>query len=60
MLTALLHTAAAWPVRVVLVVASAVLVVESGSLVGIALPGSTLLVALGLWSLAGHVVRVGV
>lgn len=51
MLTALLHAAAGWPVPVVLVVSCAVLVVESGTLVGMALPGSTLLVALGLWSL---------
>jgi membrane-associated protein len=55
-LTALLHAAASWPVPVVLVVACALLVVESGTLVGMALPGSTLLVALGLWSLtAPHV-----
>ncbi|GAA5124634.1 DedA family protein [Pseudonocardia adelaidensis] len=51
MLTALLQAAAAWPAPVVLVVACAVLVVESGTLVGMALPGSSLLVALGLWSL---------
>jgi membrane-associated protein len=51
MLTALLQTAAGWPVPVVLAVACAVLVVESGTLTGMALPGSTLLVALGLWSL---------
>lgn len=51
MLTTLLETAAAWPAPVVLVAACAILVAESGTLVGMALPGSTLLVALGLWSL---------
>jgi membrane protein DedA with SNARE-associated domain len=50
-LTALLDAAATWPVPVVLAVAGALLVVESGALVGIVLPGSTLLVGLGLWSL---------
>ena len=50
MLNALLHVAAAWPLPVVLAVAGALLVVESGTLVGMALPGTTLLVALGLWS----------
>ncbi len=49
-LTALLETVATWPAAVVLVVAAMVLVVESGTLVGVALPGTTLLVALGLWS----------
>jgi membrane-associated protein len=50
-LTALLDTAADWPVAVVLAVAGALLVVESGTLIGIALPGTTLLVGLGMWSL---------
>jgi membrane-associated protein len=50
-LTALLDAAAAWPVPVVLAVAGVVLAAESGTLVGVFLPGSTLLVALGLWSL---------
>ena len=49
-LTDLLATVATWPPPVVLTVASALLTVESGALVGILLPGSTLLVALGLWS----------
>jgi membrane-associated protein len=49
-LTALLDTVANWPAAVVLVVATMVLVVESGTLAGLALPGTTLLVALGLWS----------
>jgi membrane-associated protein len=49
-LTALLDTVANWPASAVLVVAAMVLVVESGTLVGLALPGTTLLVALGLWS----------
>jgi membrane-associated protein len=51
MLTALLDAVAAWPPPVVLTAASALLIVESGSLVGILLPGATLLVALGLWTL---------
>lgn len=51
MLTALLHTTAAWPVALVLAVAGTLLVAESGTLVGLALPGATLLVALGMWSL---------
>jgi membrane-associated protein len=50
-LTAVLDAVSAWPVPVVLAVASALLIVESGSLVGILLPGTTLLVALGLWTL---------
>jgi membrane-associated protein len=49
-LTAALDAAAALPVPAVLVVAAALLLVESGTLVGMALPGTTLLVALGLWS----------
>jgi membrane-associated protein len=49
-LTALLDTVVNWPPAAVLVVAGMVLVVESGTLVGVALPGTTLLVALGLWS----------
>jgi membrane-associated protein len=49
-LTALLDTVANWPASVVLVVTAMVLVVESGALVGVALPGTTLLVGLGLWS----------
>jgi membrane-associated protein len=48
--TALLELAAGWPVPAVLAVAGVLLIVESGTLVGIALPGTTLLVALGLWS----------
>ena len=39
MLSTLLHVAAAWPLPVVLAVAGALLVVESGTLVGMALPG---------------------
>jgi membrane-associated protein len=50
-LNALLHAAAAWPVPAVLAAAGALLVAESGTLVGLALPGATLLVALGVWSL---------
>jgi len=60
-LTAILDAVAAWPVPVVLGVASALLIVESGSLVGILLPGTTLLVALGLWTLtAPHALAVAV
>jgi membrane-associated protein len=50
-LTALLDAAASWPVPVVLAVSGALLVVESGTLFGVVLPGTTMLVALGLWSL---------
>jgi membrane-associated protein len=49
-LTALLDAAAALPVPAVLTVAAALLLMESGMLAGIALPGTTVLVALGLWS----------
>jgi membrane-associated protein len=60
-LTALLDIAATWPAPVVLGVAGVLLVVESGALVGIVLPGTTLLVALGLWSLtAPHVLAPAV
>jgi membrane-associated protein len=50
-LSAFLDAAVSWPVPVVLAVACALLIVESGTLAGMALPGTTLLVALGLWSL---------
>jgi membrane-associated protein len=50
-LNALLDAAATWPVPAVLAAAGALLVAESGTLVGLALPGATLLVALGVWSL---------
>jgi membrane-associated protein len=53
LLDALRSATAGWPVPLVLAVAAALLVVESGTLVGMALPGTTLLVALGLWA---HVV----
>lgn len=46
----MLETAASWPVPAVLAAAAALLVVESGTLVGMALPGTTLLVAVGLWA----------
>jgi membrane-associated protein len=60
-LTAVLDTVVAWPPPVVLTAASALLIVESGSLLGILLPGTTLLVALGLWTLtAPHVLAVAV
>jgi membrane-associated protein len=51
-LTAVLDAVGALPVPAVLAVAAVLLVVESGTLVGMALPGTTLLVALGLWSRA--------
>lgn len=50
MLTAILATAAGWPVPLVLVAAGLLLVVESGTLFGMVLPGTTVLVALGLWT----------
>lgn len=50
MLTLLLDAVASLPVPVVLLVAAMVLVAESGTVFGIVLPGTTLLVALGLWS----------
>lgn len=50
MLNALLETAGGWPVPLVVGIAAVLLVVESGTLVGMVLPGTTLLVALGLWS----------
>lgn len=60
-LTAILDAVSAWPVPVVLAVAGALLLVESGSLVGILLPGTTLLVALGLWTLtAPHALAIAV
>jgi hypothetical protein len=46
----LVAAASTWPEPLVLVAAAALLVAESGTLVGMALPGTTLLVALGLWS----------
>ncbi|GAA1287625.1 hypothetical protein GCM10009609_62570 [Pseudonocardia aurantiaca] len=49
-LTAVLDAVGALPVPAVLAVAAVLLVVESGTLAGMALPGTTLLVALGLWS----------
>jgi membrane-associated protein len=49
-LTVVLDAIAALPVPAVLGVAAVLLVVESGTLAGMALPGTTLLVALGLWS----------
>lgn len=50
LLATLLDTAAGWPPAPVLAVAAVVLLVESGSMVGILLPGATLLVGLGLWA----------
>lgn len=46
----LLDAVASLPAPLALLVAALVLVAESGTLVGIFLPGTTLLVALGLWS----------
>jgi membrane-associated protein len=48
-LTAVLAAAGALPAPAVLAVAAVLLVVESGTPVGMFLPGTTLLVALGLW-----------
>ena len=50
MLTALLTVAGGWPIPIVLVVAGLLLVAESGTMFGMALPGTTLLVGLGLWA----------
>ncbi|MEJ3653754.1 hypothetical protein WEH80_12290 [Actinomycetes bacterium KLBMP 9759] len=47
--TALLDTAAGWPVIAVLTVVGGLLVIESGTVFGVVLPGTTLLVALGIW-----------
>ena len=52
MLTALLDAVGDWPAALVLAVAAVVLALESGVVVGVLLPGSTMLVALGLWSAA--------
>ena len=50
MLTTLLDTAAGWPLPAVLIVGALLLVVESGTLVGVLLPGTSVVMALGLWS----------
>ena len=50
MLTTLLDAAAELPALAVFAVAAVLLVIESGTLAGMALPGTTLLVALGLWA----------
>ena len=52
MLRTLLDAVAGWPAPLVLVGAAALLLVESGTLVGLFLPGASTLVALGLWSSA--------
>ncbi len=49
MLTALLDTAAGWPAHMVLAIAGGLLAIESGTVFGLALPGTTLLVGLGIW-----------
>jgi membrane-associated protein len=51
-LNALLDQVGSWPAGLVLAVAALVLVVESGFVIGVLLPGSTTLVVLGLWSAA--------
>jgi membrane-associated protein len=51
-LTTVLDRTAGWPTPLVLAVAAVLLLAESGTLVGLLLPGTTLLVALGLWSAA--------
>lgn len=53
MLSTLLEAAARCPAPVVLVLAVAVLAVESGTVLGTAVPGTTVAVALGLWSSLG-------
>ena len=52
MVHVLLDRIGSWPTVLVLAVAAVVLTLESGVLLGLALPGSTTLVALGLWSSA--------
>ena len=52
MLDALLDAVGRWPAALVLTVAGMVLVLESGVVAGVVLPGSTMLVALGIWSAA--------
>jgi membrane-associated protein len=51
-LTTLLDRTAEWPAPMVLTLAGLVLLIESGTLVGLLLPGTTLLVTLGWWSAA--------
>ncbi len=55
----MLAVAAGWPRPVVLVVAALVLFAESGLAVGLALPGTTLMVALGMWAHVAGGVLVG-
>ena len=50
MLSDLLDRTAGWPAPLVLVAAALLLAAESGTLVGLFLPGVSTLVALGLWS----------
>ncbi len=52
MVAALLDQVGSWPAVLVLGVAAVVLGLESGVVAGVLLPGSTMLVALGLWSAA--------
>jgi membrane-associated protein len=51
-LTTLLDRTAEWPTPMVLTLAGLLLLAESGTLVGLLLPGTTLLVTLGWWSAA--------
>ena len=52
MLNRLLDAVAEWPAPLVLVAAALLLAAESGTVVGLFLPGLSALVALGLWSSA--------
>ncbi|WP_369136991.1 DedA family protein [Modestobacter versicolor] len=52
MVNAVLDAVGSWPAGLVLAVAAVVLALESGVVLGVVLPGSTLLVALGVWSAA--------
>ena len=54
MLRAILDQVGDWPAVLVLGAAALVLALESGVLAGVVLPGSTTLVALGLWSSASE------
>jgi membrane-associated protein len=61
MLAQILAVAAGWPVPLVLAAAAVVLFAESGLVAGLALPGTTLMVALGVWAhVAGGVLAPAV
>ncbi|WP_183513703.1 DedA family protein [Modestobacter versicolor] len=53
-MSSVLDAVGSWPAGLVLAVAAVVLALESGVVFGVLLPGSTLLVALGVWSAASE------